>query len=171
MSGLILAHNWFPDPYLTGTVKPSAVSNVKWAYWDSPYPMLNVKSLDGDYRYAEYRIAGIASGIPVRFSAFMDASKTTVDFNPLMLLNSQYAVLDRGENVSGVIRTVTVDATVPSDGVLYLRFYSTKNTGEQATYSRIMLTEASTYDEVDRIVPAAASGGVFGYRLMPSPRG
>ena len=170
MSGLMLMHNWFPDPYLTGTVKPSVVSSAEWAYWDSPYPMLNVRSKDGDYHYVEYRLAGLPPGIPVRLSAFMDASETTVAFNPLMLLTSQYEVLDLGEQVSGVTRTVTVDATVPSDGVLYLRFYSTKKTGEQATYSRVMLTEAGTYAEVDRIIPAAASGGVFGYALMPDPR-
>lgn len=170
MSGLTLIHNWFPDPYLTGTVKPSYTLSVECTYLDSPYPMLNVRSTDGDYHFAEYRLTGLPSGIPVRFSAFMDASKTTVAFNPLMLMNSRYEVLGRGEQVSGVTRTVTVDATVPSDGVLYLRFYSPNKTGEQSTYSRVMLTEAGTYAEVDRIIPAAASGGVFGYALMPDPR-
>ena len=171
MSGLMMAHNWFPDPYLTGRLVKPALTNAETAFRNDPFLMLNVKATGDGVTAADYVLSGLPSGTSLTLAANIDTSKSTEDFRPVIVVSDSWEWLGSTDMMHGVARKVSVAFTVPSDGKACLRFYAPGKTGQSCTFSRIILTESESWETIDAVIPANTAGGVFGYDLMPDPRG
>lgn len=167
MSGLALIHNWFPDPYLTGTKTKPELENATVEYWTSPFMMVNVKALKDGFSAATWTITGLPADKGLTACVRYDASGHTGAFRPLIVTKSDFVSIASSAEITGVSGISTVPFTVPSDGIIKLRLSAPNKAGEDTAYSRVMITETATFDQINALI---VGNMVFGYNLMPAPR-
>ena len=168
MSGLALIHNWFPDPYLTNRLTHSAPENSTVEYWDTPFPMTNIKTVADGFSSATWIISGLPAGEDVTACARYDASGCIGRFRPVIVVDQSWKLLAQSEERSGGAGIEQVRFAVPQDGVVKLRLCAPNKAGENASYSQVMVTETATFDQINALL---TGNMVFGYNLMPDPRG
>lgn len=166
-----MIHNWFPDPYLTGRLVKPESENAETEFWKNPFRMMNVETSVDGFAAATYTVSGLPVGMNLTFAANIDTRNSTKDFAPLLVANSSLGVITQSESVHDTARKIHVSFAVPSNGVVKLRFCAPPVGGEHCTFSRVILTESASWDLVDGLVPTNTQRGVFGYDLMPYPRG
>ena len=166
MSGLTMIHNWFPNPYLVGSGAKPNLDHCTAQYWTNP-PQLNLEATSERIGYARWQIDGLPAGESLTASALV-ANRANGERNqaiqvfdsswsPLLVL---YAEANTDKNLAG-------EFTVPSDGIVLFRLCSPAGAGKSMTYQRVIITESSTWEQVDALVHWNQP---FGYRLMPRDR-
>jgi len=153
--------NWFPDPNITGTVKPVADNNAM-----IDYPVVNNRnwlratSTATGNNYAQYILSGshIPSAGTYHVHATAYAQVNGAAFVVFVHVGGSYSELCRVPAGEG--QTVTVDRTItiPSntDQLLVRIELSPETVGSIGMMSGILIERADTYD-------AAVGGGLPGF--------
>ena len=158
---MTLRINWFPDPNITGTVKPAAKNKVK-----IDYPVVNnrnwlrVTSIDTGDNYAQYTLSGSqlppAGSYHVHANAY--AQRAQASFQIFYRVNDSYkqpfsAAVGDGQTVV-VDRTITLPAGY--DQIIVRIQLDATTVGAIGMMSDILIERADTYD-------TAVGGGLPGF--------
>lgn len=168
MSGLTMIHNWFPDPYLTGVKVRCAPENATVEYRTSQFPMVSVKAVKDGFSAATWTMSGLPAGEELTACVRYDASGHTGAFIPIIVTSADWRKLVESGYATGDTAISKASFTVPQDGVIKFRLSAPNKAGEDTVYSRVMITERATFDQINALI---GSNMAFGYDLMPYPRG
>lgn len=163
-----MIHNWFPDPYLTGAKVSYSPENATVEYRTSQFPMVSVKAVKDGFSAATWTMSGLPAGEKLTACVRYDASGRTGAFFPIIVTAADWGKLGESGYATGDTGISKASFTVPQDGVIKFRLSAPGKAGEDTAYSRVMITETATFDQINALI---VGNMVFGYDLMPYPRG
>ena len=162
----MLMHNWFPNPYLVSSGAKPNLEKCTAQYWTNP-PQLNLAATSESVGYARWQIDGLPAGESLTASALVVNKANGERNQAIQVFNSSWSPLLVLYAEANTDRKLSGEFTVPSNGTVMFRLCSPAGAGKSMTYQRIIITESSTWEQVDALVP---SNQPFGYKLMPTDR-
>lgn len=142
---MIITQYW-PDPLLQGDSSKFKAENASYQIWPSPYPMLNV-SATGDGGHVTYALTGLPADAHLTMSCvYANATPDT----RLYALKSDFQQLTESTTFSGDYGGVDMSFTVPSDGIVRIRFFVGR--GGNATFSGFVVCDSDKIGKLRELV-------------------